>query len=308
MISVIVPIYKVEEYLEECIKSIVNQSYTNLEIILVDDGSPDSCGKICDEWAKVDKRIVVIHQSNKGISQARNVGLKRVTGDYVSFVDSDDVLHPRMYQFLLDALVKNEADISICHEDAFDDGIYRSRNYSNYTIESVEDTECLKKHFMDAWTGPINFVWNKLYRREIVSNLLFPVGRKMEDIWFSVEALSKVKKAVWINERLYGYRQRIGSIMNSGDATVFQQHGEAILHQREVLKLKEYDAYALRKLAHLGYEAKAAGVEDGEEAVRKLFVMLHKEIGSRNLSLKDKCNAFLARYCWRVYCVLHDMI
>ena len=115
LISIIVPVYKVEKYIDECIKSIINQTYTNLEIILIDDGSPDNCGKICDEYAKNDKRIKVIHQKNMGQSVARNVGLEYAKGDYIGFVDSDDYIKNNMFEVLHNNLVSYNADISICN-------------------------------------------------------------------------------------------------------------------------------------------------------------------------------------------------
>lgn len=304
-ISIIIPVYNVQNYLSQCIDSVVNQTYSNLQIILVDDGSTDSSGTICDEWEKKDSRIRVIHKENGGLSDARNIGMNIATGDYIAFVDSDDVIHPRMYEFLLAALMQTEADVAICHEEVFYEDSYQVTSYSNYTIEGIETLQELKKHFMEVWTGPINFAWNKLYKKEVIGSLRFPKGRYLEDIWFSVEALSRVSKVVWIEEKLYGFRQRQGSIMNSGKPKVFIHHAEAILHQREVLGMKEYDAYAVRKLAHLCFEAKQAGLSEGEKEVRKLFLTLCDEVKIRNLPIKDICNMIMAKYCWKMYCFIH---
>ena len=113
-ISIIVPVYKVEKYLDKCVRSIVEQTYKNLEIILVDDGSPDNCPAMCDEWARKDSRIAVIHKENGGVSSARNAGLAACTGDYVGFVDYDDWIEPDMYEYLLDISMKSNADVSRC--------------------------------------------------------------------------------------------------------------------------------------------------------------------------------------------------
>ena len=118
-ISVVVPVYNVENYLNECIESILQQTYHELEVILVDDGSTDRSGELCEEWKKKDKRIHVIHQSNQGLSEARNRGLENITGKYVAFVDSDDILHPQMYEHLADALQAEQADVAICKETLF---------------------------------------------------------------------------------------------------------------------------------------------------------------------------------------------
>ena len=120
-ISVIVPVYKVEKYLNRCVQSIASQTYENLEIILVDDGSPDNCGVLCDEWVQKDSRIKVVHKENGGLSSARNAGVAVATGAYVGFVDSDDYIHPQMYEKLYEALVENGADISICGCDYVDE-------------------------------------------------------------------------------------------------------------------------------------------------------------------------------------------
>ncbi len=305
MISIIVPVYNVEAYLQQCLKSIVAQTFTNLEIILVDDGSTDSSGVICDAWQQQDKRIRVIHQDNGGLSHARNVGMKAATGDYIAFVDSDDVLHERMYEFMMDALQKTNADVAICHEDAFYEEVYQSRHYDTCHIERVEDTEALMKHFMLAWTGVINFAWNKLYKKEIVQRISFPVGRKMEDMYFSADALSKVSKAVWLEERLYGYRQRSGSIMNSEDESIYAEHAQAILFQKSVFQRESYNAYALCKLAHLELEARQRGMNEGAKSVRRLFLRLYEESDIRSLSLKNKCKVMLARYQKDIYYLLH---
>ena len=119
LISIIVPIYKVEDYLDRCIQSILNQSYKNIEIILVDDGSPDRCGSICDAYALTDSRVKVIHKENGGLSDARNAGLEVVNGSLIGFVDSDDLIHPRMYELMLNALTSTHSDISICYYTAF---------------------------------------------------------------------------------------------------------------------------------------------------------------------------------------------
>ena len=114
VISVIVPIYKVEEFLDECIQSIVDQTYQNLQIILVDDGSPDRCGEMCEDWARKDKRIEVIHKKNGGLSDARNVGLAEATGEFITFVDSDDWIEPQMYEIMVTTLIAEDADLVAC--------------------------------------------------------------------------------------------------------------------------------------------------------------------------------------------------
>lgn len=314
-ISVIIPVYNVEQYLEDCINSILGQSYSDLQIILIDDGSEDISGELCDRFAERDKRIQVIHQKNQGVAVARNTGLQIARGSYIGFVDPDDVIHPRMYEFLLQALNNNNADVAICHELAFEGENCAFSDYSEMHIEDVENTQQLVAHFMDDWTGPVNFVWNKLYKRDILRDLQFPIGRLMEDVYFSADALCRVSKAVWIKECLYGYRQRKGSIMKSENPDVYKFWAESILHQRDVIQKLgshnlsiQFDAYTLRVLANLQLQAQKAGLNQGKETVRQLFLKLYQHVDIRNLSLKDKCNIIMARYCWSVYKLLHSLI
>lgn len=245
-ISIIVPIYNVEQFLEECVKSILDQTYQDLEVILVNDGSTDRSGEICDELAATDGRIIVFHQNNQGTSEARNTGLKLATGQYIGFVDSDDVIHPNMYEWLMAALQEEKAEVAICHERAFHD---RNCNFDEMDlkhIEKVEDREQLFSHFMDVWTGPINFVWNKLYRRELFDGIRFQKGIKMEDMFIQVDVLQRVTKAVWITEALYGYRQRNGSIMNSDHDDIYIYWAEALMHQRTVIYETHMEELALK--------------------------------------------------------------
>ena len=172
-ISIIVPVYNVAGYLKESIESIIKQTYKKLEIILVDDGSTDQSGTICDQYARTDDRIVVIHQKNQGISASRNAALELATGDYIGFVDSDDVIHPQMYQWLTEAIDETGADVAICHELAFSGDFCDFSQITAYHIESVEDKRQVFAHFMDSWTGPVNFAWNKLYRRELFCQVRF---------------------------------------------------------------------------------------------------------------------------------------
>ena len=178
LISVIVPIYKVEKYLHKCIDSILAQTYTNLEIILVDDGSPDNCGKICDEYAAKDSRIKVIHQPNGGLSAARNAGLDIATGDYIGFVDSDDYIAPDMYEKLYNALVKNDADMAICDYQRF--GNELPYDEMSLTTEVITGLQAMEKQ-NTVINCSFVVAWSKLYKSFIFSNVRFPVGKINED-------------------------------------------------------------------------------------------------------------------------------
>ncbi|MGN0334580.1 MAG: glycosyltransferase family 2 protein [Lachnospiraceae bacterium] len=208
LISVIIPVYNVEEYIEECLKSVVIQSYEHLEIILVDDGSTDSSGEICDQWARSDSRIRVIHQENGGLSAARNSGMKIAGGAYIGFVDSDDVIHPLMYEKLYRALTDHECDISCC-------GVTKSIFFEdrdkkeNFRIFQPQDAILALIEDRDLSVT----VWNKLYRHEIVRTLAFKEGKCHEDEYWTYQAFSRAEKIVLTDFCGYGYRQRESGIM-----------------------------------------------------------------------------------------------
>ena len=210
LISVIIPVYKVEEYLDNCLSSVVEQTYKHLEIILVDDGSPDKCPIMCDQWASKDKRIKVIHKSNGGLSDARNAGLDVATGEYISFVDSDDWISPEMYEIMIKAISRENADICAC-------GImvsYNDRRECLKIASVIGDSEKILSMIYDDTAYPVS-AWNKLYRRKCLENFRFPVGKICEDAFTTYLLVDSVDKIVQISEPLYYYRIRENSIMTS---------------------------------------------------------------------------------------------
>lgn len=210
LISVIVPIYKVETYLDECISSIVEQTHKNLEIILVDDGSPDNCPAICDNWAKKDERIKVIHKSNGGLSDARNAGIDVASGEYIAFVDSDDYIKPDMIEKLHAAIRREDADIAVCGILNCEDG-----KETAWGCHSVIGTpEKILTMLYDDAAYPVS-AWNKLYRRSCWKELRFPIGKTCEDAFTTYQLVHNAKPIVMIPEALYCYRIRPGSIMTS---------------------------------------------------------------------------------------------
>lgn len=211
LISVIVPIYKVEAYLDECVRSIVGQTYPHLEIILVDDGSPDGCGALCDEWAKRDDRIKVVHKPNGGLSDARNAGLEIASGDYIAFVDSDDWIEPEMYEKMLAALKAEEADLCACRIVSCYPDRRAEWGCPEYRVTDPEQT--LAMLYADT-AYPVS-AWNKLYRRELWVTLRFPVGKICEDAFTTYLLVHKAKRIVQLPEAFYNYRIRPESIMTS---------------------------------------------------------------------------------------------
>lgn len=212
-ISVIVPIYKVEDYLHRCVDSIINQTYTNLEIILVDDGSPDNCPMICDEYAKKDSRIRVVHKKNGGLSDARNTGLAMATGEYIGFVDSDDWIHKDMYSILYDMMMKKHCDIVECNSIKVSNMVYDKNidfryKFMNYTKEKAIEQLISEKIIQQT-------VWNKLYKIKNIKDLLFEKGKLHEDEFWTYKAINKCDSLIHIDIDLYYYFQRKNSIMGN---------------------------------------------------------------------------------------------
>ena len=201
-ISVIVPIYKVEKYIHRCIDSIINQTYKNLEIILVDDGSPDSCPRICDEYAKKDKRIKVIHKENGGLSDARNKGVDIATGDYIAFVDSDDYIHPNMYEVLIYELEKNNSDIALCkYKIVYEKSKIKTEIDGKFEVYSLNNLQAL-----DSMYGKdgVDFIvaWNKLYKKDLFNKIRYPVGKIHEDEYTTYKLLFASKNVIYIEYEL----------------------------------------------------------------------------------------------------------
>jgi len=209
LLSVIVPVYKVEAYLDRCVGSILAQSYRNLELILVDDGSPDGCGVLCDQWAVRDRRVRVIHQENRGAGQARNAGLASCTGALIGFVDGDDYIAPDMYLRLYRLMEQTHAGIAECGyvETEGDDAPFSQVPGERvYTAE-----EAMAEHIRD--TAFQQTIWNKLYRRETAVDVRFPVGNLIDDEFWTYQALGNAKLLARCGDRLYAYRQSPGSAM-----------------------------------------------------------------------------------------------
>ena len=239
-ISVIVPVYNVEQYLERCVDSIINQTYTNLEIILVNDGSTDNSGKLCDELAKKDERIRVIHKENGGLSDARNRGIEEAESDLVGFIDSDDYIDNDMYEILLKNLNNTDADLSMC-------ALYDV--YNNTPEAQVTNKETWKlsseqaiKMVMEAKILSVTAV-NKLYRKSLFTDLKFEVGKIAEDAFIMIKLLDKCEKIVATNEKKYYYVHRENSITTQKFSTKFlnvieayEQNSNIILEKYPKLK------------------------------------------------------------------------
>ena len=213
LISVIVPVYNVAEYLPECLDSIINQTYTNLEIILVDDGSTDECPKICDEYAEKDGRIRVIHKKNGGLSDARNAGLDICTGEWIGFVDSDDFVDKSMYQKLYETAISESADVVVCQSIRYENGKFIHWGKKK-KLEIIKSKVKMINH-MFCGGGQTIAVWLKLYKANIFNNIRFPKGLTNEDAFIILDVLEKTGCMIIIPDELYYYRLRSGSITNT---------------------------------------------------------------------------------------------
>ena len=244
LLSVIIPVYRVEKYLDRCLRSITEQTYRNLEIILVDDGSPDRSGAICDAWAAKDSRIRVIHKENAGAGAARNTGLDLATGEIVSMIDSDDYLQVHMYAHLL-SLMTEDVDIAECDICRTERDDLQMDDGSNAETAVYDVTDAMRLHIRDeifCQTPP-----NKLYRRKTIGDTRFPEGNLIDDEFFTYKVIGNASKLARSSACMYAYRQQPGSAM----------HKAFSLKRLQGLEAKQQRlAFLRQRMPSLEYEAK----------------------------------------------------
>lgn len=231
-VSVIVPVYNVEEYLERCINSILNQTYRNIEIILVDDGATDESGKICDDYEKKDERIRVIHKKNGGLSSARNAALDVVRGEFITFVDSDDYISNYYIELLYKALCDANADISVCDFKKGTENNYSFKK-NNYSKKQVFLSEACLEQWHSHNKKNETVAWGKLYKADLFGNIRFPVGKIHEDIYVTHCLVARARKICFIKTELYYYFQRAGSIIKENSLEKVKNHSEAMRNRLE---------------------------------------------------------------------------
>lgn len=217
LVSIIVPIYKVEPYLAQCVSSIIHQNYKNIEIILVDDGSPDNCPAICDEYAKIDYRVKVIHKENGGLSDARNAGLDIAKGEWVTFIDSDDWIAENFIDLLLHAALKEDAEIAVGNfKKTISRDFSKASSPAKDSYQIYSPIDAVKQLWKE---NKVTFViaCGKLYKRKLFNDIKFPIGLIHEDEYTSYKLLYKSSKTVFVNRPLYFYYQRTDSIMGLAD-------------------------------------------------------------------------------------------
>lgn len=231
-VSVIIPVYKVEAWLDRCITSVQNQTYQQLEIILVDDGSPDRCGVICDAHARNDQRISVIHKQNGGLSDARNAGIEKATGQYLVFLDSDDWVHPSFIARLHALLHAAQADLAICHYlQVSDERQAHLPEDAHYSIYELNSHEALRELAFDRYM-PFVVAWGKLYKKELFDQVRFPVGKIHEDEYVAHQLIYKARKVVYTEEPLLYYWQRSDSITGKDFDVTYRLHvGDAFMNR-----------------------------------------------------------------------------
>ncbi len=223
LISVVVPVYNVERYLEKCIRSIINQSYKNLEVILVDDGATDHSGELCDKFASMDARIKVIHKENGGLSDARNAGIDVATGEYLAFVDSDDFIHPKMYETMVRIMEKDQAEMAICKiaHVREDDSINQNLSIPTDSKRMVSGKDLQHMYFDNRYAQMVVVAWNKIYKRGYFEEIRYPKGKIHEDEYTTYKITYPCSRISIIDAPFYYYVTRDTSIMGSFDGKRF---------------------------------------------------------------------------------------
>lgn len=248
-ISVIVPIYKVEDYLSRCVDSIINQTYKNLEIILVDDGSPDNCPQICDDYASWDNRIKVIHKINGGLSDARNAGMKIATGEYISFIDSDDWIDTHMFEDMFNQLYMDNSDVVSCGVKWVEEDGTLIRNVSLDKSTIINRNDAVREIIIDGKLK--QHVWNKLYKAELIRGISFEKGRYHEDVFWSYQIFGKVDRVSIMDSSYYYYVQRSSSIMGEEYSAKRLDTLDAMMNRCQYMKVNFPDLYDLSLSSYL---------------------------------------------------------
>lgn len=280
LVSVVIPIYNVEEYLENCIDSVLNQTYSNLEIILVNDGSPDGCGQICDEYAMQDNRIRVIHKENGGLSDARNCGIEIALGRYITFIDSDDYIHARYIEILMYLAKKKNADIVVGDFVLFQvnnqcsDKVLRESDIQKAQILSAK--HLYDNDFINGESMRLTVAWGKLYEKKLWDGINYPVGKIHEDTFTTYKLMERATRVVYLKEPIYYWRENPNSITR-GTFTLAHLLGlEAFQEQLEYFR-------DLRKQRH---------VEIVYDAYRSWFFWCYNEMKAAGLDYKNELRPY----------------
>lgn len=320
LISIIVPVYNVKSFITVCIESIACQTYRNLEIILIDDGSTDNSGDICDEYALKDSRIKVIHKKNGGLSDARNVGIDLAQGDYIAFIDSDDFIYPEYFEYLYEMISKNNADMSSCQPVLVDEnGNTMSTPIAgkDYIKIITGQENCMEEYVIG---NKINTTaWGNLYKTSLFkeSGIRYPFGKYHEDVFTTYRIIDLCEKIVIGNRKLYAYRQRGGSIINSGFS---EKHLDGIYGSIQRFEFISSKYPRLKQASSAGLVCSAnmcllriahsnAPIKKYRNLLKPIFRKYsYNFIITPNVSFMSKCTAFVASINLKLACSLIRMI
>lgn len=273
LISIIIPVYNVEKYLERCIKSVIEQTYSNIEIILINDGSTDKSGEICCKFEKEDKRIVQITKdTNEGVASARNTGLKRAKGEYLAFIDSDDYVCRNYIETLLELCLRNNAEISECGLIVGEDDRYPFENRVGSKVEIYDGIEYLRN--MYSFSNSEGFPC-KLYKRYLFEGIECPVGRIMEDVATTYKVAYRAKRVVYIREQLYYYFRSKDSIIR----------GKFGLYRLDGLKLYEERFHFFLKIGERELYERAQ--QQYEAVLLKWYYCVKKDYPEEKITIKE---------------------
>ena len=305
LISIIVPIYKVEKYLNKCVESLVMQTYKNLEIILVDDGSPDNCPIICDEWARKDARIKVIHKPNGGLSDARNCGIDVATGEYIMFVDSDDAITKNACEVLSKTLEKNNNDFVMGAVNLVNEGSCPVDNVQAHFNEHYYDREKVINEIYKTSISYLVIACAKLYKRALFDNLRFKVGKLHEDEFLFHHLMFRVNSFTYIDYPVYNYLIRADGIMGSASEKNLQNSMEAFCDRYEFMqanlpenKEKNVNMYLFNLRSF--YVSKRVN-KNFRKLIKKEFKKIYKEPVKKNILNK------LFNFSTVLYSILYNL-
>lgn len=312
LISIIIPVYNVKKYLAQCVESVIQQTYTNIEIIIVDDGSNDGSGELCDIYAKKDRRIKVIHQENGGLSAARNKGISVARGEYISFIDSDDYIDINLYDYIYENVIKVE------NVDIVEFGFIVKYQDCQYEVKrdkliKLKDKEIINNIFLDAYI--FQGCWSKLYKKEIFDGVNFPVGKKFEDTFILCKTLSRSQIYIGLPKSFYYYRQRGSSYsytIDINDSITYARAYKRLLKQLihygadknviEIAKVKFY--LALRHLCYVLENKK----DKKSKMCQKCIVNYIKNRDIKFLNIFDKISFFILCIDIRLFKILMAVI
>ena len=308
-ISIIIPVYNVEKHLKMCLDSVINQTYQNLEIILINDGSTDNSGKICEEYKRADSRIILIHKENEGLSMARNTGLDIASGEYISFVDSDDYISRNMVETLYNRLLETQSDMAVCSIQHVDEA--GKSLCSNFTFDDIVlgQNEFWKLYSSTGHTECV-VAWNKLYKREILEQLYYPKGRIREDEFLLPYIVERCFRICTVSDRLIFYRQRSDSIMGYESQKSKLDYIEACFERLDVfVKTKNnlmIEDTALRIIASV--ERYHLETDENYKVLRARTKRKTQGIMPLMYSNKGKAVLFLYKYNIFPYKIVHKIL